>query len=183
VLELVIAHALYERFPDYSEGQLAKLRSHVVSRASCAVVAEELRLGDRLLAEASGPDTEEQRGLVHNRNILAAILEAVLAALYLEHGFGPIAPAIVEAFGSRIDYALSNQVDHKTELQETVARLGRTVAYFVLDAVGPAHKRTFTMAATIDGEQAGTGVGSSKKAAEQLAAREALEWLARDLPA
>src|SRR3954468_12103572 len=178
VLELALAHELYDRFPDFDEGQMAKIRSHVVSRASCAVVADELGLGERLIqagAEAAGGELARLAG---NRNILAAVLEAALAALYLEHGFEVIAPAIVAAFESRIDFALTNQVDHKTELQETLARSGRSVSYALLNADGPPHNRVFTSAAVIDGEEAGVGRGSSKKAAEQNAAREALERLA-----
>jgi ribonuclease III len=177
VLELAIAHTLYDRFPDYSEGQMAKLRSHVVSRASCAIVARELDLGDQLLEYAGGPQGEELARLVRNRNVLAAVLEAALAALYLEHGFEPIAGPLVDAFEGRIDFALTNQVDHKTELQETLARSGRSVSYSLLEAEGPPHDRTFTAAAVVDGEEFGVGRGSSKKAAEQMAAREALERL------
>ena len=178
MLELAIARALYDDYPDFSEGRLAKIRSHVVSRASCALVADELALGDRLIeagAEAAGGELARLAG---NRNILAAVLEAALAALYLEHGFEAIAPSIVAAFESRIDFALTNQVDHKTELQETLARSGRSVSYALLNADGPPHNRVFTSAAVIDGEEAGVGRGSSKKAAEQNAAREALERLA-----
>jgi ribonuclease-3 len=179
VLELALAHELYRRFPDFNEGQMAKIRSHVVSRASCAVVARELGLDERLVAAASdGPTSEEITRLAANRNVLAAVLEAVIAALYLEYGFEELAPTIVAAFDSRIEYALTNQVDHKTELQETLARTGRSVAYALLNAEGPPHNRTFTAAAVIDGEEAGVGRGASKKAAEQNAAREALGRIA-----
>jgi ribonuclease-3 len=178
VLELAIAHALYDRFPDYEEGQMAKLRSQVVSRASCAVIAEELGLGDRLLEQHPGPGSGEAGRLARNRNVLAALLEAALAALYLEHGFHAVAGPIVEAFGPRIEYALTHKVDYKTELQEELARRGRSVSYALIDSEGPAHERTFTAAAMIDGAQAGTGKGGSKKDAEQEAAREALEVLA-----
>jgi ribonuclease-3 len=177
VLELALAHELYDRFPDYDEGQMAKIRSHVVSRASCAEVARELLLGERLIETAADNAGNELARLAGNRNVLAAVLEAVLAALYLEHGFEAIAPSIVAAFESRIDFALTNQVDHKTELQETLARSGRSVSYALLNADGPPHARTFTSAAVIDGEEAGVGRGSSKKAAEQNAAREALARL------
>ena len=176
VLELALAHELYTRFPDYDEGQMAKIRSAVVSRASCAIVARELNLGDRLVAEATDP-TEELTRLATNRNVLAAVLEAVLAALYLEHGYESIAPAIVDAFNGRIEFALNNQVDHKTELQEQLARSGLSVSYALLNAEGPPHNRTFTSAAVIGGEEAGVGRGPSKKAAEQNAAREALARL------
>jgi ribonuclease III len=179
VLELSIARALFDRYPDFSEGRMAKIRSHVVSRASCAVVARELGLGERLAERGASivPAVELSR-LARNRNVLAALLEASLAALYLEHGFEPIEAAIVAAFDGRIGYALTSHVDHKTELQEELARRGRQVSYAVLDVQGPPHDRTFTCAAVIDGEEAGVGTGRSKKAAEQAAARQALDRLA-----
>jgi ribonuclease III len=177
VLELAIAGELYARFPDYSEGRMAKIRSHVVSRASCAVVAEEMGLGGLLLAHAPELPADEAERLARNRNVLAALLEAALAAVYLERGFEPIERAIVETFRGRIDYALTNHVDFKTELQEALARLGRSVVYSVLEVEGPPHERTFTAAANIDGAQAGVGQGRSKKEAEQEAAKQALAAL------
>jgi ribonuclease-3 len=175
VLELAIARALYDGYPDFSEGRLAKIRSHVVSRASCAVVAKELDLGARLLERGREliPEVELQR-LTKNKNVLAALLEASLAALFLEHGFRKIESAVVEAFSDRIEYALTSHVDFKTELQEALARRGKAVNYSVLDVEGAPHDRTFTCAANIDGEQAGVGRGRSKKAAEQAAAQEVL---------
>jgi ribonuclease III len=179
VLELAVARALYERYPDFSEGRMAKIRSHVVSRASCSVVARELGLGQRLSerGEKVAPAEELER-LSRNRNVLAALLEASLAALYLQHGFESIRDAVVAAFDGRIQYALTSHVDHKTELQEELARQGRQVVYNVLDVKGPPHDRTFTCAAMVDGKEAGVGSGRSKKAAEQAAAREALDRLA-----
>ena len=106
--------------------------------------------------------------------MLAALLEAALAALFLEHGFEPIEAAVVDAFNERLEYALTTHVDHKTELQEALARAGRQVNYVVLEVDGPPHERTFKCAANVDGDQLGTGTGTSKKAAEQEAAREAL---------
>ena len=175
MLELAIARALYDDYPDFSEGRLAKIRSHVVSRASCAVVAKELELGARLQQRGRKliPEEELQR-LMKNRNVLAALLEASLAALFLEHGFRKIESAIVEAFSDRIEYALTSHVDFKTELQEALARRGKAVSYTVLDVEGPPHDRRFTCSAVIDGEQVGAGTGESKKAAEQEAAKEAL---------
>jgi ribonuclease III len=183
VLELAIARALFERYPDFSEGRLAKVRSHVVSRASCAVVARHLELG-RHLAErgADIPDDELQR-LSKNRNVLAALLEAALAALFLEHGFEKIECPIVQAFDARIEYALNSHVDYKTELQEALARRGQSVSYSVLEVEGPPHDRRFTCAAVIDGDQLGVGTGESKKAAEQEAAKEALHKLGVDVSA
>jgi ribonuclease-3 len=175
VLELAIARALYDRFPDFSEGRMAKVRSHVVSRASCAVVAKELGLGERFVRESAAalPGDEVAR-LAENRNVLAALLEAAIAAAYLERGFEEIEPAIVAAFTPRIDFALTGHVDHKTELQEQLARTGRSVVYTTLDVEGPPHDRRFTAAATVDGEVLGTGIGRSKKDAEQQAAKQVL---------
>ena len=178
MLELAVARALYDRYPDLTEGRLAKIRSHVVSRASCAVVARELGLGARLVEKGAGIVPEDELGrLSHNRNVLAAVLEAALAALFLEHGFEAIESAIVEAFSGRIDYAATTFVDYKTELQEELAAQGRQVTYSVLEVEGPPHDRRFTSAAVIEGDQAGVGVGASKKAAEQEAAKQALERL------
>jgi len=174
VLGLAIAQELYERFPTYQEGRLAKIRAHVVSRQSCAVVGRRLELGRRLGEAAETGDAEDIAKLASNRNILAALVEASLGALYLEHGFEAIREAIVAAFADRIDYAVEGHVDFKTELQEELARRGQTVSYSVLEVEGPPHDRRFTCAATIDGDEVGTGTGPSKKAAEQVAAREAL---------
>ena len=83
--------------PEFSEGRLAKIRSHVVSRASCAVVARELELGAAArAAQSDGLQADELERLSKNRNVLAALLEAVLGALFLEHGFAAIEAAVVE---------------------------------------------------------------------------------------
>jgi ribonuclease-3 len=177
VLELAVARALFERYPDFSEGRLAKIRSHVVSRASCAVVARELDLGTRLSERGGSLPPDELENLVRNRNVLAALLEAALAALFLLHGYEAIEGAIQHAFAGRIEFAANNLTDYKTELQEALARRHRHVTYTVLVAEGPAHDRTFTSAAVVDGEQMGLGTGRTKKEAEQAAAKETLQRL------
>jgi ribonuclease-3 len=181
VLELAIARELYDRYPEASEGRLAKIRSHVVSRQSCAAVARELRLGERL-GNAAGEAlaTDELARIVKSRNVAAALLEAAIAALFLEHGYEPIEPAIVAAFKDRIEYASTTYVDHKTELQEALAKTGRSVTYTVLDVDGPAHERHFSCAAEINGEELGSGTGRTKKEAEQAAAKEALAALSAE---
>jgi ribonuclease III len=183
VLELAIARELYDRYPDFTEGRLAKIRSHVVSRASCAVVARQLQLGEKLSERGADIPDDELHRLAHNRNVLAALLEAALAALFLEHGFEPVERPIVEAFSGRIEYALTSHVDYKTELQEALARRGQSVNYSVLEVEGPPHNRRFRCAAVIDGEQFGQGEGASKKAAEQEAAKGALAKLGVEVPA
>jgi ribonuclease III len=172
VLGFVLARALYDRYPDFTEGQLSKIRAHVVSRRSCAIVAAEIGL-NRLLEE-SGEIPDDLR---RSTNVLAALMEAVLAGLYLERGLDEIADAIVAAFESQIEEALHEPVDHKTTLQEELAKRGQRVEYVTLTTDGPPHNRTFTCAALVDGNQVGSGMGRTKKDAEQEAALEALERL------
>jgi ribonuclease-3 len=183
VLELAVARSLYERYPDFTEGRLAKVRSHVVSRQSCAVVARQLGLGKRLLERGADIPADELDRLAKNRNVLAALLEAALAAIFLEHGFEGVEQPIVAAFEPRIEYALTTHVDYKTELQEALARRGQSVSYSVLEVEGPPHDRRFKCAAAIDGKPAGVGAGESKKAAEQEAAKQALASLGIEEPA
>ena len=179
VLELAIARALYDRFPDASEGRLAKIRAHVVSRQSCAAVARDLELGSVLVQRAQDIPGPELHRISLSRNVLAALLEAAIAAVYLEHGFAHVEDAVVDAFADRIEFASTGHVDSKTELQEALARTGRIVQYDVLAVEGPPHERRFVCAALIDGEELGVGRGSTKKAAEQEAAAQALEALER----
>jgi ribonuclease-3 len=177
VLELAIARAVYDRFEEASEGRLAKIRAHVVSRTSCAAVAKDLGLGESLAERAGDIPADELLRISRSRNVLAALLEAALAALYLEHGFERIESAIVAAFSEKIEYARTSHVDYKTELQEALARSGKQVHYTVLEVEGPPHDRRFVCAAHVAGAQLGIGRGSTKKAAEQEAAEQALEAL------
>jgi len=157
------------------------VRSHVVSRATCAEVARKLDLGRRLVAHAASPQTDEElERLSRNRNVLAAVIEAAMGALFLRHGFAAIEDAVVEAFSEQIEHALTTRVDHKTDLQELLARTGRHVTYAEISVDGPPHDRRFTCAAVIGGEELGRGEGRTKKAAEQEAAREALAKLDTD---
>jgi ribonuclease-3 len=173
VLGLAVAEELCRRFPDVDEGRLAKLRAHVVSRRSCAVVARVLDLGADLERERERRELEPA-GLGTNRNVLAALLEAVVGAAFVAHGYERTAAAVVDAFRERIAYASETYVDHKTELQEQGARRGRSVSYELMDSEGPPHRRRFTTVALVDGVVLGTGSGPSKKMSEQVAAREAL---------
>ncbi len=177
VLELAVARALYDRFPDASEGRLAKIRAHVVSRQSCASVARTLDLGSVLVQRAQDIPGPELTRISLSRNVLGALLEAAIAAVYLEHGFEQVEEAVVDAFDERIEFASTGHVDSKTDLQEALARSGRMVQYDVLAVEGPPHERRFVCAALIDGEELGVGRGSTKKAAEQEAAAQALAAL------
>jgi ribonuclease-3 len=176
VLGLAVAEELCRRFPDAEEGRLAKLRAHVVSRRSCAVVARMLDLGADLERERERRQLESA-GLGTNRNVLSALLEAIVGAAFVEFGYERTASAVVDAFRDRISYASETYVDHKTELQEQGARRGRSVSYALMDSEGPPHRRRFTTVALVEGVVLGTGSGPSKKISEQAAAREALARL------
>ncbi len=174
VLELAVARALYDRYPDFPEGRLTKARAHVVSRATCAAVAKKLDLGARLAARAPATPADDAERLASTPNVIGAVLEAALGALFLEHGFAAIEGAIVEAFGEHVEIAVTSRVDPKSDLQELLARTGRRVTYSEISAAGPAHERRFTCAAVVDGQELGRGEGRTKKEAEQEAASEAL---------
>jgi ribonuclease-3 len=130
------------------------------------------------MARAPGGQGQELEQLAANRNVLAALLEAALAALFLEHGYAALERPVVEAFAGEIEYAATHNVDYKTELQEALARRRLYVTYALVEVTGPAHDRRFTCAAVVNGEQRGVGSGRTKKEAEQAAAQEALQTLA-----
>jgi ribonuclease-3 len=182
VLGLTIARHLYELFPDRPEGDLARLRAHVVSRPSCAAVARALDLGRLLLREAAAQGREQGEAaelVAGSDTVLAELVEAVIGACFLEYGLEPVAAATVAAFAQRVDYALEEYVDHKTVLQEELARRGRSVTYALVETTGPDHDRRFTSAAVVAGDELGRGSGPSKKTSEQEAAREALRRITR----
>jgi ribonuclease-3 len=179
VLSLCVTTELYRRYPEFSEGHLARLRAYVVSRATCAKVATRLGLGRRLRERGAGSsDAGELAQLAVNPNVLADLTEALIGAIYLTFGFEAVRPAVIEVFSEHIEFAEKSYVDHKTELQEQLAKLGQSVAYRVLGQTGPAHDRQFEVVAEAGGEELGRGRGPSKKRAEQEAAAEALSTLA-----
>jgi ribonuclease-3 len=177
VLSLAVTTELYRRFPDHSEGSLARLRAYVVSRATCAKVATRLGLPAFVRRFGVGHDQAELDQLVGNENILADMTESLIGAVYLTYGLDVVRPAVIEAFTEHISFAERSYVDFKTELQEQLAKTGRSVAYRLVDTIGPPHAREFVLEAVVDGVALGRGVGASKKRAEQDAAAEALREL------
>jgi ribonuclease-3 len=170
VLGFAVVSWLYERFPDLDEGLLSRIRADVVSRQACAVIARELDLGSRLqIDEAAGDDLRE------STKVLAATLEAVFGALFLEYGIEAVRRPIAEAFADAIERSREVGPDPKTRLQELAARHGKVPQYTTLSTEGPPHDRVFTAAAILDAEVVGTGIGRSKKEAEQAAAQQALD--------
>ena len=176
VLGLAVTTHLWPRLEadEYGAGRLTKIRAQAVSGRSCRVVAERLGIPDRLRALAPEPSPANE-ALTRTERVLASIIEAVIGACYLEHGYDRTSAAVVDAFGPEIDRALDDPEDHKSALQERLARRGATVTYAVTEETGPPHERTFEVVAVINGEERGKGSGRSKKDAEQAAASAALE--------
>lgn len=173
VLGLAIASMLHHDHPDSDEGELARMKGHVVSRASCAEVALRLDLRGLLLSQAPAPE-ERRREAAANQTILGNILEALIGAVFLTHGFEQARLAIVDAFEEQIVLAATTRVDHKTALQELLAPRGLQPVYRVVAEAGPPHARIFTSEVYIDGVAHGRGTGTTIKMSEQGAAGEAL---------
>jgi len=179
VLGLAVAAEIFARFPDEDIGRLTKVHNQAVSGVACAEVGRELGVPERL-TEAAPEDTGAGIPvgvLIGAERPLPEITEALIGACFLAFGFERTGAAVAAAFTPRIELAADTRLDFKSALQELLARRGARVSYDVVREAGPPHDRTFEVAALLDGEQVGVGLGRSKKAAEQAAAEQALERL------
>ena len=176
VLGLAVAETLFARFPRSDIGRLTKIHGQVVSGRACSEVA--ICLGVPELLEEARPDDFDggisTAELVASERAMASIVESLIGACFLELGIERTTTAILAAFEPQIELASSSLLDFKSALQERLARDGRTVSYDIVEESGPPHDRIFRVEARVDGELLGTGSGASKKAAEQVAAAEAL---------
>jgi ribonuclease III len=179
VLGLAVTTWLYPRLEAerFGAGRLTKIRAQAVSGPACRDVADRLGVPERLKANAPDGIGHSAESLVETERVLASIIEAIIGACYLHSGYERTADAVVEAFVPEIEDALANPVDHKSTLQERLARRGELVDYEVAAEDGPPHERTFEVVALVAGDELGRGRGRSKKHAEQEAAREALDAL------
>lgn len=171
VLGLVVTDMAYLRFPDLSEGDLAKLRAAIVNMAALADVARDLELGE-VIRLGKG---EEMSGGRDKSSILADALEAVLGAVYLDLGLEASRDVIERLFWPRMDAYVrgEGERDYKTILQELASQGLRSLPEYRIVERGPDHEKEFTATVILAGEPMGTGTGRSKKEAEQQAAREA----------
>ncbi|MBS1842968.1 MAG: ribonuclease III [Actinobacteria bacterium] len=179
VLGLSVAGSLYERFPDVAAGGLTKIHNQAVSGVSCAAVGRLLGVPEML----RGNEPEDVTAaipaevLLGGERPLPEATEALIGACHIAFGFERTAEAVAAAFAPRIELASETRIDFKSALQELLARRGARVIYEVTAATGPPHRRTFEVAAFVDSERVGAGEGRSKKAAEQVAAEQALRAL------
>jgi ribonuclease-3 len=179
VLGLAVATRVYGSFEKLAAGGLTKVHNQAVSGVSCAEIGRRLGVPEMLLEN----EPEDMVGAIPAKVLLEGgrplpeATEALIGACYVAFGFERTAAAVAEAFESRIELASETRIDFKSALQELLAQRGVRVTYEVVATTGPPHRRTFEVVAIVEEKQVGTGKGRSKKAAEQLAAEEALAHL------
>jgi len=176
VLDLIVAEKLYQDFPHFTEGEMTKLRAALVRRDTLARMARAIRLGGHLYL---GKGEEASGGRDKPAN-LAAALEAVIAAIFLDRGSTTAREFILRLLDTELQKVVSRGtgVDYKSQLQELIqAREQQTPTYHVIEATGPDHGKIFTVEVRLGETVLGRGSGKSKKAAESEAARSALEKL------
>lgn len=178
VLGLSVTERLYLAHPDKTEGELAKLRASVVNMHALAEVARGLGaggLGAHLLLGRG----EELTGGRDKSSILADGMESLLGAIFLEHGVEVARSVVLRLFHELLERApkMGAGLDWKTSLQELTADLGVGVPSYEISSTGPDHDKEFTATVIVGGEARGSGVGRSKKEAEQRAAATAWKVL------
>lgn len=180
VLGMIIARALFERFPDQPEGNLTRMRASLVKGETLAELAREFELGD-LLQLGSG---ELKSGGNRRASILADAVEAIIGAIYLEAGLSVCEPLVLTWFATRLEKLDPNYhpKDDKTQLQEFLqARKLPLPNYKVVEIKGKSHAQTFFVECNVEGlNKPEMGSGESRRRAEQKAARSALEKLQHD---
>lgn len=174
ILGMVVADYLYRNHPDLPEGDLTRIRATLVCEESLVEVAHKLNLGEYLQLGKG-----ESAGGGRNRpSIQADAVEAILAAVYLDGGIGSARKIISTYILSKDGKATGAVRDYKTALQELVQReSGQILRYVLVGDEGPDHNKTFTVTVELNDKPVGTGSGRSKKEAEQMSAKAALEKL------
>jgi ribonuclease-3 len=180
VLGLLISDYLYLHLPMQAEGELSRLRAHLVEAGSCAKFLQQLDLG-AFVQLGRGERMNEGRG---RETILADLFEALIGAIYLDGGMVEAQKFFWGHFSEEIGKILQHPARNwKAELQDySQKKYQKPPVYKVLREEGPDHSKIFVIAAYLDTEEMGQGMGSSKKEAEQAAAQNALEKLAKEGP-
>ena len=172
VLGMLVAEHLYRNFPDRPEGELTRMRADMVCEQTLAKVANGLGLGEHLLLGKG----EEQGGGRSRNSILADAVESVIAACYLDGGMEAAVQFVQKYILVNVPLTRMHNIDYKTALQERVQqKKNQVITYRLVAESGPDHDKQFAVELSINGTVVGQGVGSSKKRAEQDAARVALK--------
>ena len=176
VLGMVVAEHLYCNFPDRPEGELTRMRADMVCETSLAAIAEQIGLGQHLLLGHG----EETGGGRNRASILADAVESVIAASFLDGGMAAARSFIERFVLNHVPVRQLTNKDYKTALQELVQqKKNQTITYRLAGESGPDHDKTFLVEVSLNGTVIGEGTGTSKKRAEQDAARAALEQLSQ----
>lgn len=173
ILDVIVADMLFKKYPNVSEGELTQLRAALVKAESLAMIAREFKLGDYLRI-GHGEETSGGRERVNN---LCRGFEAVVGAMYLDSDIQTVEKFVMPSLLNLLEYVLENNlhIDARSELQERIqATLSITPSYRIAGADGPDHAKEFHMEVTIGDVVIGKGIGTSKRAAAQEAARTAL---------
>ncbi|WP_297454125.1 ribonuclease III [uncultured Corynebacterium sp.] len=176
VLGMCVAEELYRRFPDRAEQDISKMRAGVVNMYALADLARSIGLGEHILLGRG----EKATGGADKHSILADTTEALLGAIYLQHGFDIARETVLRLFSQMIDDAPteSRGRDWKTLLQERLAAKQMPAAEYTVRTTGPDHDLTFYVDVLVDGVVKGSGTGATKKEAEMYAAHQAHTALA-----
>ena len=170
VLELTISDYLYNE-KHLEEGTMTKMRASYVCEEACATYAKELKLEKDILLGSGESEA--------NTTILADVFESFIGAMYLDKGFRTTSKFVMDIIIPYIEKKIDFLHDYKSELQELVQTVRKSVSYEIINELGPAHNKTFTCQVMVDNIVMGTGSGSRKKQAEQAAAKMALEKQAK----
>ena len=174
ILGMVVAEFLYRNYPDRPEGELTRMRADMVCETSLANVADQIGLGEHLLLGHG----EEQGGGRTRTSILADAVESVIAASFLDGGMEPARKFIERFILCNVPEQRLRNADYKTALQELVQqKKNQVITYELTGQSGPDHDKHFAVQVLLNGNPIGFGEGTSKKRAEQDAARNALEKL------
>ncbi|MDJ0925584.1 MAG: ribonuclease III [Acidimicrobiia bacterium] len=170
VLQLVVTRYLYDTYEDLAEGELAKVRAAVVNQKTLAAIGRRLGIGDAVLLGQG----EETSGGRDKDSILADIVEALLGAVYLDGGYAPAAEFVLRHWVPIIEERATapGRRDYKTRLQEILAKQGLQPRYEISES-GPDHAKVFAAELWVGERLIASGRGSSKKRAEQAAAKAA----------
>jgi ribonuclease-3 len=178
VLDVVVSDYLYRRHSGLNEGDLTRIRSYLVNMNSLADTARELGIGEHIFLSRE----ERADGGGEKASIIADALEALIGAVYLDQGLDQAGSLCLRLFEKKLEEAVSGTLDYdyKSRLQEMVVKERGILPRYRLREEGPDHRKTFHAIVYIGDEKMGKGSGSSKKEAEQSAAREALDRMACD---
>jgi ribonuclease-3 len=176
ILDFVMSLMLYNNKANFSEGEMSKMRSLIVCESSLYACAQEMGLGDLIFLGRG----EEANGGRTRPSILSDALEAIIGSIYLDGGIDEAEGFIVNLLGDIYHKAVNGMLfmDYKTALQEELQKSGDVqIQYKLMEATGPDHSKTFKIGVYANGKAIGTGTGKSKKDAEQMAAKAALEMI------